>query len=207
MLPKIEINDYFQKAPQAKQRLKVDNWYNVIPVLLLLCVCILLADLECVVTFVVVAQSAYCPLFAILETLSCWLFITKVPLFFMLIHLMSWLFRKWGFEKLVFRNSITGVRRDRKYAIKARNAYSTGVHMSQNVIGRTTHKTESLIRYYHYHNSINVMGEPCREFVPKPTNGSKVMFEGIPYVYDDNMKRMAGEIKHFEEETLGTIRT
>jgi len=79
--------------------------------------------------------------------------------------------------------------------------------MSQNVIGRTTHKTESLIRYYHYHNSINVMGEPCREFVPKLTNGSKVMFEGIPYVYDDNMKRMAGEIKHFEEETLGTIRT
>ncbi|KAG0514211.1 hypothetical protein BDA96_10G171000 [Sorghum bicolor] len=114
--------------------------------------------------------------------------------------------RKWGFEKLVFRNSITGVRRDRKYAIQARNAYSTGVHMSQNVIGRTTHKTESLIRYYHYHNSINVMGEPCREFVPTPTNGSKVMFEGIPYVYDDNMKRITGEIKRFEEETLGTIR-
>ncbi|KAL6592705.1 hypothetical protein ACP70R_049380 [Stipagrostis hirtigluma subsp. patula] len=111
--------------------------------------------------------------------------------------------REWGFEKLVFRNSITGIRRDRKYAIQARNAYSTGVHMSQNVYGRTTHKTESLIRYYHYHNSINVMGEPCREFVPKPTNGSKVMFEGIPYVYDDNMKRLAGEIKRFEEDTIG----
>jgi hypothetical protein len=50
------------------------------------------------------------------------------------------------------------------------------------------------------------MGEPCREFVPTPTNGSKVMFEGIPYVYDDNMKRITGEIKRFEEETLGTIR-
>ncbi|RLN12563.1 hypothetical protein C2845_PM09G09850 [Panicum miliaceum] len=107
--------------------------------------------------------------------------------------------REWGFEKLVFRGSITGVRRDHKYAIQARNAYSTGVHMSQNVIGRTSHKTESLIRYYHYHNSINVMGEPCRIFVPKPTNGSKVMFEGIPYVYDNNMKRLAGEIKRFEE--------
>ncbi|KAL6909748.1 hypothetical protein ACP4OV_001407 [Aristida adscensionis] len=115
--------------------------------------------------------------------------------------------REWGFEKLVFRNSITGVRRDRKYAIQARNAYSTGVHMSQNVYGRTTHKTESLIRYYHYHNSINVMGEPCREFVPKPTNGSKVMFEGIPYVYDDSMKRLAGEIKRFEEDTIGAIPT
>lgn len=79
--------------------------------------------------------------------------------------------------------------------------------MSQNVIGRTTHKTESLILYYHYHNSINVMGEPCREFVPRPNNGSKVMFEGIPYVYDDNMERVAVEIKRFEEETLGTVRT
>ncbi|KAM0876803.1 hypothetical protein ACQ4PT_035935 [Festuca glaucescens] len=113
--------------------------------------------------------------------------------------------RQWGFEKLVFRNSITGVRRDRKYAIQARNAYSTGVHMSQNVHGRTTHNTESLIRYYHYHNSINVMEEPCREFVPKPTNGSTVMFEGVPYVYDDNMKRLAGDIKHFEEVTVGAV--
>ncbi|KAL6603706.1 hypothetical protein ACP70R_044067 [Stipagrostis hirtigluma subsp. patula] len=58
------------------------------------------------------------------------------------------LFQQWGFEKLVFRNSITGVRRDRKYAIQAKNAYATGVHMSENVIGNTTHKTEHLIRYY-----------------------------------------------------------
>ncbi|KAE8783609.1 Galactan beta-1,4-galactosyltransferase GALS1 [Hordeum vulgare] len=54
--------------------------------------------------------------------------------------------REWGFEKFVFRNSITRVRRDRKYAIQARNAYATGVHMSQNVYGRSTHKTETLIR-------------------------------------------------------------
>uniref|UniRef100_A0A0A9G1V2 Uncharacterized protein n=1 Tax=Arundo donax TaxID=35708 RepID=A0A0A9G1V2_ARUDO len=79
--------------------------------------------------------------------------------------------------------------------------------MSQNVYGRTTHKTETMIRYYHYHNSINILGEPCREFVPKPNNGSKVMFEGIPYVYDDSMKHLAGEIKCFEEETIGAIHT
>ncbi|KAL6912239.1 hypothetical protein ACP4OV_001044 [Aristida adscensionis] len=115
--------------------------------------------------------------------------------------------REWGFEKLVFRNAITKVRRDRKYAIQARNTYSAGVHMSQNLYGRTTHKTESLIRYYHYHNSINVMGEPCREFVPVPANGSKIMFEGAPYVYDDSMKRLAGEIKRFEQETIGSART
>ncbi|XP_044953349.1 galactan beta-1,4-galactosyltransferase GALS1-like [Hordeum vulgare subsp. vulgare] len=113
--------------------------------------------------------------------------------------------REWGFEKFVFRNSITRVRRDRKYAIQARNAYATGVHMSQNVYGRSTHKTETLIRYYHYHNSINVLGEPCQEFVPRPGRGRKVMFEGVPYVYDDTMKRLAGEIRRFENETIGSL--
>jgi galactan beta-1,4-galactosyltransferase len=33
------------------------------------------------------------------------------------------------------------------------------------------------------------------------------MFEGVPYVYDDNMKRLAGEIKRFEKVTLGSART
>jgi hypothetical protein len=31
------------------------------------------------------------------------------------------------------------------------------------------------------------------------------MFEGVPYVYDDKMKRLAGDIKHFEEETVGAV--
>lgn len=116
--------------------------------------------------------------------------------------------REWGFEKLVFRNSITGIRRDRKYAIQARNAYAAGVHMSENVVGRTTHKTESLIRYYHYHDSINVLGEPCRELVPKPSSKSKniTYFEKIPYVYDDSMKRIADKIKKFEERMIGSFR-
>uniref|UniRef100_A0ACD5ZKV4 Uncharacterized protein n=1 Tax=Avena sativa TaxID=4498 RepID=A0ACD5ZKV4_AVESA len=115
--------------------------------------------------------------------------------------------REWGFEKFVFRNAVTGVRRDRKYAIQARNAYATGVHMSQNVFGRSTHKTETLIRYYHYHNSINVLGEPCQEFVRRPINGSRIKFDGVPYVYDDNMKRLAGKIKLFEKETIGSAHT
>lgn len=118
-----------------------------------------------------------------------------------------WMYREWGFEKLVFRNSITGVRRDRKYAIQARNAYATGVHMSQNVYGRTTHRTESLIRYYHYHNSINILGEPCREFVPIPPGGNKTWFEGMPYVYDDSMKRVADKIKLFEKKIIGSAAT
>ncbi|KAK1619237.1 hypothetical protein QYE76_024754 [Lolium multiflorum] len=113
--------------------------------------------------------------------------------------------REWGFEKFVFRNTFTGVRRDRKYAIQARNAYATGVHMSQNVHGRSTHKTETLIRYYHYHNSINVMGEPCQHFVRRPANGSRIKFDGVPYVYDDNMRRLADKIKLFEKETIGSV--
>jgi galactan beta-1,4-galactosyltransferase len=114
--------------------------------------------------------------------------------------------REWGFEKLVLRKS-TNKRLERKYAIQGRNTYTAGVHMSQNVEGRTTHNTNNLIRYYHYHSSINVMGEPCREFVPMPDNGSEIMFEGNPYVYDGNMKRLAGEIKRFEKETIGSAMT
>lgn len=113
---------------------------------------------------------------------------------------------QWGFEKLVFRNSITGVRRDRKYAIQAKNAYATGVHMSENVIGNTTHKTEHLIRYYHYHNTINVLGEVCREFVPVPPKGGVTWSEKTPWYYDDSMKRVANAVREFERNTIGNVR-
>ncbi|KAG8075241.1 hypothetical protein GUJ93_ZPchr0006g45764 [Zizania palustris] len=113
---------------------------------------------------------------------------------------------QWGFEKLVFRNSITGVRRDRKYAIQAKNAYATGVHMSENVIGNTTHKTEHLIRYYHYHNTINVLGEVCREFVPVPPKGGVTWSEKTPWYYDDSMKRLVDTVREFERKTIGDVR-
>ncbi|KAL6603013.1 hypothetical protein ACP70R_043374 [Stipagrostis hirtigluma subsp. patula] len=114
--------------------------------------------------------------------------------------------KQWGFEKLVFRISITGVRRDRKYAIQAKNAYATGVHMSENVIGNTTHKTEHLIRYYHYHNTINVLGEVCREFVPMPPKGGLTWSEKTPWYYDDSMKRVADAVREFERKTIGNVR-
>ena len=62
--------------------------------------------------------------------------------------------RKWGFEKLVYKDSKKGIRRDRKYAVQPRSLYATGVHMSQNLAGKTTHKTEGKIMYYHYHGTI-----------------------------------------------------
>lgn len=113
--------------------------------------------------------------------------------------------RQWGFEKLLFRESRTGIRRDRKYAIQAKNAYATGVHMSENVIGKTLHQTETKIRYYHYHNSIQVLGELCREFLPLSAKNNVTWYNGLPYVYDDNMKKLAGTIKDFERNTIGNV--
>ncbi|GLT61147.1 hypothetical protein SLA2020_338720 [Shorea laevis] len=90
--------------------------------------------------------------------------------------------RQWGFEKLLFRDSRTGMRRDRKYAIQAKNAYATGVHMSENVVGKTLHKTETKIRYYHYHNSISVLGEPCREFLPLSAKNNVTWYDKLPFL-------------------------
>lgn len=106
----------------------------------------------------------------------------------------------------MFRNWITGVRRDRKYAIQARNAYATGVHMSENVIGNTTHKTEHLIRYYHYHNTINVPGEVCRELVPAvPPDGNVTWSDKAPWYHDDSMRRLAGAVRESERRAIGNV--
>ncbi|KAK4484018.1 hypothetical protein RD792_011231 [Penstemon davidsonii] len=111
--------------------------------------------------------------------------------------------RQWGFEKLVFRDSRTRIRRDRKYAIQAKNAYATGVHMSENVIWGTLHRTSPKIRYYHYHNTITVHEELCRNLLPVSAKKSTTWLDKIPYVYDDNMKRLVPTIKEFEQNTIG----
>lgn len=111
--------------------------------------------------------------------------------------------RQWGFEKLLFKDSRTRIRRDRKYAIQARNAYATGVHMSENVAGGTLHKTEARIRYYHYHNSITVHEELCRNLLPTSAANATTWLDKIPYVYDDTMKKLAPTIKQFERNTIG----
>ncbi|KAK9270409.1 hypothetical protein L1049_025988 [Liquidambar formosana] len=113
--------------------------------------------------------------------------------------------RQWGFEKLVFRDSRTGFRRDRKYAIQAKNAFATGVHMSENVIGNTSHNTETKIRYYHYHNSITVKGEPCRELVPVSAKKNVTWYNKLPFVFDDNMRKLANTVKEFERTAIGTV--
>ncbi|KAM3694158.1 hypothetical protein ACB098_07G036300 [Castanea mollissima] len=109
-------------------------------------------------------------------------------------------YRRWGFEKLVYRDVKKGIRRDRKYAVQPRNVYGTGVHMSQNLAGKTTHKTEGRIKYFHYHGTIAVRREPCRNLI----NSTEVTFEKMPYVLDTTMRDAAGSVKKFELKMIGT---
>lgn len=113
---------------------------------------------------------------------------------------MIW-YRKWGIEKLVYRDTKRGIRRDRKYAIQPRNVFATGVHMSQNFKGKTTHKTDGKIMYYHYHGTISERREPCRQLV----NVTEKYVDGNPYVVDTTMRDVAGDVKRFELRTIGQV--
>uniref|UniRef100_A0A5B6ZGW1 Glycosyltransferase family 92 protein n=1 Tax=Davidia involucrata TaxID=16924 RepID=A0A5B6ZGW1_DAVIN len=110
-------------------------------------------------------------------------------------------FRKWGIEKLVYRDVKRGIRRDRKYAVQPRNVFATGVHMSQNTAGKTTHKTEGRIKYFHYHGTVAERREPCRQLV----NTTEVTVDGVPYVLDTTMRDAAGFVKRFELKMVGSI--
>ncbi|KAK9152571.1 hypothetical protein Sjap_000051 [Stephania japonica] len=110
-------------------------------------------------------------------------------------------YRKWGMEKLVYRDVKRGIRRDRKYAVQPRNVIATGVHMSQNVVGKTTHKVEGRIKYFHYHGTVANRREPCRQLV----NATEVTFQGTPYVLDTTLRDAAPSIKRFELKTIGTV--
>lgn len=109
-------------------------------------------------------------------------------------------YRKWGFEKLVYKDVKKGIRRDRKYAVQPRNVFATGVHMSQNTAGKTTHKTEGRIMYYHYHGTIAERREPCRQMV----NTTDITIDGTPYSLDTTMRNAAGFVKRFELKMIGS---
>ncbi|XP_074268933.1 galactan beta-1,4-galactosyltransferase GALS3-like [Silene latifolia] len=108
--------------------------------------------------------------------------------------------KKWGFEKLVYKNVKKVARRDRKYAIQPRNVFATGVHISQNYQGNYLMKTGHLMKYYHYHGTVAQRREPCRQF----DNGMSVVADGIPYVQDTNMMSIAPLVKSFELKTIGS---
>lgn len=109
-------------------------------------------------------------------------------------------YRKWGFEKLVYKDVKRGIRRDRKYAVQPRNVVATGVHMSQNTVGKTTHKTEGRIKYFHYHGTIAEHREPCRRLV----NATTISVDQTPYEVDTTMRDIAGTVKRFELKMIGS---
>ncbi|KAL0363786.1 UNVERIFIED_CONTAM: Galactan beta-1,4-galactosyltransferase GALS2 [Sesamum calycinum] len=108
-------------------------------------------------------------------------------------------FRKWGFEKLVYKDVKRGIRKDRKYAVQPQNVFATGVHMSQNMVGKTTHKTEGRIKYFHYHGTIAERREPCKQFL----NSTETTVDGTPYIVDTTMRDIAGAVKRFELKMIG----
>lgn len=108
--------------------------------------------------------------------------------------------RKWGLEKLVYKDVKRGIRRDRKYAVQPRKVYATGVHMSENVDGKTTHKTEGKIKYFHYHDTVAHRREPCRSF----SNQTQLTLYQTPYVLDTTMRLVAPAVKRFELKMIGT---
>lgn len=109
-------------------------------------------------------------------------------------------YRKWGFEKLVYKDVKRGIRRDRKYVVQPRNVIATGVHMSQNTVGKTTHKTEGRIKYFHYHGTIAEHREPCRQLV----NATTITVDHTPYEVDTTMRDIAGIVKRFELKMIGS---
>ncbi|XP_068655381.1 galactan beta-1,4-galactosyltransferase GALS3-like [Aristolochia californica] len=107
--------------------------------------------------------------------------------------------RMWVTEKMVYRDEKRGIRRDRKYAIQPRNVFATGVHMSQNLVGMTQHKTDGQIKYFHYHGTLSYRRDPCREFI----NATEITYEGVPYVLDQTLRGTAASVKLFELKTIG----
>lgn len=100
----------------------------------------------------------------------------------------------------MYRDNRKGIRRDRKYAVQPRNLYATGVHMSQDLAGKTTHNTEGRIMYFHYHGTIAQRREPCRNLL----NRTELTFEKSPYVVDATMTSVGPVVKKFELNMIGT---
>ncbi|KAL1320973.1 hypothetical protein HN51_065693 [Arachis hypogaea] len=108
-------------------------------------------------------------------------------------------YRKWGFEKLVYKNSKKGIRWDRKYAAQPRNLHASGVHWSMDLEGQTKHETKGIIMYYHYHGTIAENIESCKIYA----NSTQFIYEKTPYVLDTTMRDIAGDIKKFELQMIG----
>jgi hypothetical protein len=59
---------------------------------------------------------------------------------------------------------------------------------------------------YHYHNTINMLGEVCREFVSIPPKGGRTWSEKTRWYYDDSMKLVADAMRKFERKIVADYR-
>ncbi|KAL5578381.1 hypothetical protein UlMin_020080 [Ulmus minor] len=109
-------------------------------------------------------------------------------------------YRKWGFEKLVYKDFKRGIRWDRKYAAQPRNLYSAGVHLSQDFVGKSIYTRDQRITFFHYHGVIANRGEPCEKLI----NSTGFYFERHPFVLDTGMRDVAGFVKKFELKMIGS---
>lgn len=128
---------------------------------------------------------------------------------YMILRLMwvppIWYCRKWAFEKLLFANCNYGFEpvESRKYVLQPRLAWATGVHYSEHLIsGREVDVNASLFRSYHYHNTINVRGEVCREF-PTGFNGEPNKLNITNCTVDQTMAMLAPIVKQYELAMIG----
>ncbi|KAL5577945.1 hypothetical protein UlMin_019644 [Ulmus minor] len=108
-------------------------------------------------------------------------------------------YREWGFEKLVYRD-MRRLKWPQKYVVQPRNVYSAGVHISQNLIGKTFKWTDSPIMYFHYHRTIANRPEPCKMLI----NSTEINFDNHSFVLDTSMRDLASFVKKFELKMIGS---
>lgn len=106
--------------------------------------------------------------------------------------------KKWGFEKLVYKNA-KNMRRDKKYAIQPKNVYATGVHTSENFDGKATRLPDKLMKYFHFHGTVAERQELCRQLL----QDRSTTMQNVPYVLDTTLRLMGPLVKKFELDTIG----
>lgn len=125
--------------------------------------------------------------------------------------------RQWALEKLVYRRTqhtkLWGFE-NRKYAIQARYALSTGVHNSMDTLvpkGQSRQDTvlneDRKLTYNHYHHTIDNHGEICEKFVDPSLNLTKLETRGEWgwHVLDFGMSIFADAVREFENRTVGQL--
>ncbi|KAL2643773.1 hypothetical protein R1flu_011360 [Riccia fluitans] len=122
----------------------------------------------------------------------------------------------WTMEKLTYkRTQITEAQghMNMKYAIQAKYAMATGVHRSEDLMfprpGMDPDEVTSFeywrMHYYHYHDTINHIGEVCQDFIDGSNyqNVSSIRLQNVSHVFDDTMVWVAPAVRQFELKTVG----